>query len=178
MQVQTRGRNRGDVFSLFDSCGSCLGTLAIMGVFLLIGGGLSVWGWTILQNARASATWPTAEGVITASEVTESRDGEGHDSYSPEVAYQYTAGNQEHESYTIKFGENSYDNRGRAEAIAATYPVGQPVTVYYDPEEPGRSVLEPGVSGGSYIVLGVGLLFVVLSLILGPLAWFFGDHSS
>jgi len=177
MQVQTSGRNRWDVFSLFDSCSSCLGTLAIMGVFLLIGGGLTAWGWTILQNARASATWPTAEGVITASEVTRSSSEDGV-SYRPEVAYDYQAGDQFHTSYTIKFGENSYSSRGRAEAIAATYPVGQQVTVYYDPEQPSRSVLEPGVSGGSYIVLGVGLFFIVLTLIIGPLAWFFGDHSS
>lgn len=166
-----------DIWSYLNSCQSCLGSLAIMGLFLLIGAGLSVWGWTILQNARASATWPTAEGTITASEVTHSSDEDG-DSYRPEVAYDYQAGGQFHTSYTIKFGENSYSSRRRAETIAANYPVGKQVTVYYDPEQPGRSVLEPGVTGGSYIVLGVGVFFILLTLIIGPLAFFFGDRSS
>lgn len=176
MQVNTHQQR--DVWSYLESCQSCLGTLAIMAVFLLIGAGLTVWGWSILQNARTSMTWPTAEGVITESEVTKSEDAEGGDSYKPEIAYQYTVENQRHESYTIKYGENSYGSRGRAQTVADTYPVGRQVIVYYDPEQPGRSVLEPGVSSGSYIVLGVGLFFILLTLIIGPIAWLFGDRSS
>lgn len=34
----------------------CLGSISSMAIFLLIGLGLSVWGWTILQDARASAS--------------------------------------------------------------------------------------------------------------------------
>jgi hypothetical protein len=52
----------------------CLGSIFSMGIFLLIGVGLTIWGWTILQNARASASWPTADGVITRSAVTHSRE--------------------------------------------------------------------------------------------------------
>lgn len=176
--MQANAQNRRDIWDYLASCQSCLGTLALMAVFLAVGAGLSIWGWYILQNARASANWPMAEGVITESEVTHSEDSEGGDSYRPEVAYQYTVGNRQHESYTIKFGENSYSSRGRAEDIAATYAVGRQVTVYYDPEQPGRSVLEPGVTGGSYIVLGVGLFFVVLTLIIGSLTLLFGGRDS
>lgn len=176
--MQTNSQNRRDIWDYLASCQSCLGTLALMAVFLAIGAGLSIWGWSILQNARASTNWPTAEGVITESEVTHHRDSEDGDSYQPEVAYQYTVGNQRHESYMIKFGENSYSSRGRAEDIAATYAVGRQVAVYYDPEQPGRSVLEPGVTGGSYIVLGIGLLFVILTLIIGPLSLLFGGRDT
>lgn len=176
--MQANNRSGRDVWFYLESCQSCLGTLALMAVFLAVGVGLSIWGWSILQNARASANWPTAEGEIIASEVTRSSDSEGGDSYSPEVTYRYTVENQQHESYTIKFGENSYSSRRRAETIAETYPVGRDVTVYYDPEQPGRSVLEPGVTGGSYIVLGVGVFFVVLTLIIGPLALLFRGRES
>lgn len=47
------------------------------------------------------------------------------------------------------------------------------MTVYYEPDDPGNSVLEPGVSGGSYIVLSVGLIFVVVALVSAPLVFIF-----
>jgi hypothetical protein len=170
MQTNTGQR---DFLSFLGGCGGCLSSLGITAIFLLLGGGLAVWGWSILQNARASASWPTSPGMITRSEVTHSTDADGADSYQPKVTYEYLANNVEYESYTIKFGENSYSSRGRAEDIAATYPVGRQVTVYYDPGDPGNSVLEPGVTGGSYIVLGIGVLFVVISLVVGPLSLLF-----
>jgi hypothetical protein len=155
----------------------CLNALFFLAVFGLIGAGLSYWGWTILQNARASASWPTAEGVISSSEVSHSTDAEGGDSYSPEVDYQYTVDGLPFSDSTIKFGENSYDRRRTAEEIAATYPVGRPVTVYYDPEEPDNAVLEPGVSGGSYIVLGIGVIFILVALVVAPLTLIFGNRN-
>jgi len=138
--------------------GSCLSSLFFMGIFLVIGAGLTYWGWTILQNARASASWPTADGVITRSGVSHSTDSDGGDSYNPEVTYTYTVNNTGYDNNTIKFGENSYSSSKKADGIAGNYPVGKNVTVYYDPEKPDRSVLEPGVSAGSYIVIGIGVL--------------------
>ena len=37
----------------------CLSSILSMGIFLLVGAGLSFWGWNILQDARASASWPS-----------------------------------------------------------------------------------------------------------------------
>ena len=160
-----------------EGCGSCLSTPGLLLIFLAIGGGLSFWGWRIVRDARASASWPQAEGVVTRSEVTHSSGGDGADTYSPEITYRYLAGDRYQESYTIKFGENSYDSRRRAREVAARYPAGKIVTVYYDPSRPGKSVLEPGVSSGSYIVLSVGALFVVISLAAAPLAYFFRNRD-
>jgi hypothetical protein len=151
----------------------CLSALGMLAIFGLIGGGLAFWGWNILQDARASASWPTADGIVSSSEVDHSTDAEGGDSYSPEVDYQYTIDGQNHINDTIKFGENSYNSRRRAEEITATYPVGRQVTVYYDPEQPDKSVLEPGVTAGSYIVLGIGVLFIVIALLVAPLTFIF-----
>ncbi|MBP7593115.1 MAG: DUF3592 domain-containing protein, partial [Chloroflexi bacterium] len=70
------------------------------------------------------------------------------------------------EGQTIKFGENSYSSERKAQAILDRYPNGQRIAVFYDPTQPDKAVLEPGVSGGSYIVLGIGLLFVFISLLV------------
>ena len=148
---------------------SCFEAILFGGIFLALGLGLSFWGWNILQNAKASSSWPTAEGTVTASDVTYSSSADGGESNSPEISYQYTTNNVGYESHTIKFGENSYSSRRKAEGIASGYPIGKKVIVYYDPQEPERSVLEPGVSGGSYIVLGIGILFGIIGLITAPL---------
>jgi len=155
----------------------CLGTFLSMGIFLLIGVGLTFWGWNILQNARASASWPTADGVVTISGVSRSTDSDGADSYSPEVTYSYKVDNTNLINSTIKFGENSYSSRKKAEGIAAGYPVGKNVTVYYDSEKPDRSVLEPGVSAGSYIVIGIGVFFILLTLAIVPITYFLRNRA-
>jgi hypothetical protein len=157
--------------------GSCLSAVFGMGIFLVVGAGLTYWGWTILQNARASASWPTADGIVTRSGVSHSTDSDGGDSYSPEITYTYSVNNIDQENNTIKFGENSYSSRRKAEGIAANYPVGKNVTVYYDPEQPDKSVLEPGVSAGSYIVLGIGVFFILLTLILTPIIFFLRNRG-
>jgi len=155
----------------------CLGALGFFVVFGLIGGGLSYWGWNILQDAKASASWPTANGIVSSSDVSHTTDSDGGDTYSPEVDYQYSVDGQNYSNNTIKFGENSYSSRNKAEGIAATYPVGRQVTVYYDPNQPVKAVLEPGVSGGSYIVLGIGVLFFLIGVIVAPLTFIFRGRS-
>jgi hypothetical protein len=174
MQPEPKQR---DLLGLLDGCQGCLTSLGLFLLFLAIGAGPSLWGWSILRNARASAAWPTAEGIVTRSEVTHSTDADGDDTYRPEVTYEYSVQNRSYENYTIKFGENSYSSQRQAEEIGARYPLGRQVAVYYDPADPGRSVLEPGVSGGSYIVLGVGVLFVAVALVTAPLAFIFRSRN-
>jgi hypothetical protein len=66
----TQSTVRRNPVAVLDGClerlGGCLTTLAIAGLFLFIGVALSIWGWTVLRNARASANWPVATGVVTS----------------------------------------------------------------------------------------------------------------
>jgi len=151
--------------TLFGQIGGCLQTALFSLIFILVGVGLSWWGWTILQNARSSASWPSVQGQITDALLDYSTDADGGDSYSPQVTYTYAVNGRSYESQTIKFGENSYGSKRQAQAILDRYPNGQRIAVFYDPTQPDRAVLEPGVSGGSYIVLAIGVLFVGLSLL-------------
>lgn len=149
-------------------CSGCGGSLFTFLIFFAVGGGLGYWGWTILQDARASATWPNTPGQVVSSDVRHSTDSEGGDSYSPEVTYQYSVNDQSYQADRIKFGENSYNSNRRAQEEVDRYPVGRTVDVYYDPAEPEKAVLEPGVSGGSYIVISIGAVFMLISLIMAP----------
>lgn len=147
-----------------DNLGGCLEVLGISAVFFLVGAGLTWWGWTIVRNARASASWPTVQGMITETDLEFSTDEDG-DTWTPRVAYTYLVNGISYENFTIKFGETSYGSESTAREVLVRYPVGQAVTVYYDPADPDRAVLEPGVSGGSYIVISIGLIFLVVSFL-------------
>lgn len=155
---------------------SCLGFGLTFFIFLLVGSGLSWWGWNILQDAKASASWPKAQSVITESRVRHSRDSDGGNSYQPKISYEYSVKNLNYKNQTIKFGENSYSNHSDAEYYVSRYPIGQRVSVFYDPKRPDKSVLEPGVTSGSYIVIGIGALFVAISLIMVPLGIIFRNR--
>jgi hypothetical protein len=155
---------------------SCLEALLFGGIFLVIGGGLSYWGWNIVQNAQASSAWPTTDGTVTSSEVVRVSDADGGVTYSPEVTYSYSVDNVQYVGDTISFGENTYSSKRKAEGISADYPVGKAVTVYHDPLEPEVSVLEPGVSGGSYIALAVGVVFILIGLITAVLIVIFRKY--
>jgi hypothetical protein len=159
-----------DVHNQTTHNGSRRGAFIVGVIFLLVGSGLSWWGWNILQNAKASSSWPKVQGVVTQSAVRHKRDSDGGDSYLPEVNYEYSVKNQQHENETIKFGENSYGDRQPAADIVARYPIGKKISVSYDPASPHKSVLEPGVTSGSYIVIGIGVLFFFISLMMVPLA--------
>lgn len=98
--------------------------------------GLCVTGPGTLR-ALATSTWVSTEGEITESELVQ-----GYFGHNDRVAvdYRYVVSGSEHTgdriSHTIVFG--GFFNT----AFLARYPEGARVAVYYDPDEPSRSVLE------------------------------------
>ena len=149
-------------------CG-CISGLFFFGLFFTVGAGLAYWGWTVLQKAQASTTWPSVQGEILASDVNYWSDEDG-DYYQPEVTFEYTVADRRYEASRINFSsDTSYNTNDDAQAVTNRYPVGQTIPVYYDPTEPDTAVLEPGATAGSYLLLGIGGFFILLSLIIGPI---------
>ncbi len=123
---------------------------------LLIVAGVGTFVGIVTQFRRgdASERWPTAPGRVLSSRVRESWGGRRL-IYEPEVTYEYTV----REGPTlrgdcVRFGEIAHDTARDARKIAARYPVGATVQVRYDPRDPSRSTLEPGV--GPRVRLGIG----------------------
>ena len=84
----------------------------------------------------------------------------------PGVRFEYRISGTRYTGDRVSYGGHS-PGIGAAE-IAARYPLGAAVTVWYDPGQPGKAVLEPGPKLANWIEPGVGLAMVVL----GTLAWF------
>ena len=95
-------------------------------------------------NRLAESTeWPTTEGSITASK----RVVAGRFRWRPSIVYEYTVGGVEYkrecQPYSVPEG-----TKEDIDAYVARNPVGKSVTVWYDPDHPRFSVLEPGVPEG------------------------------
>lgn len=130
---------------------------------LMILAGVVFIGLAVLQalKARRAANWPTVQGVVVESHVEAVRrrsENRISTSYYPRVTYQYRVNLQEYTGKQIGFGAESTSS-GKAERVRAQYAQGAPVTVFYDPEDPAKAVLEAKAKNfWSYLFLGVVLL--------------------
>ena len=112
------------------------------------------------QLASASARWPTVAGTITMSDVIEEAIEEKDNDdksrirkiyrYQVDLRYAYQIGKRDFVGTAANWGATAiYGLRELAEKAANQYRQGQPVTVYYDPAQPGNAVLEPDSRQGS-----------------------------
>lgn len=159
----------------------------IIGIILIIGS------WFLYTNvsapmtaeAKASDSWPNVPGIITHSDISQSTD-DGKTMYATEINYNFNIGNNSYSGNRISLTSNNTktSNIGSVKKTLQKYPVGQQVTVYYDPELPNNAVLQPGADTFTYIIkyapfllgfLGVLMLLqllkklgiVILALFLG-----------
>ena len=115
--------------------------------------------WSARMNARA-ADWPGVPGVIVRSEFNRAHEG---DNDSLRIEYEYHVGGVLQRGSTLSYIGLPAGGDAKA-ALAARYPVGLEVTVYHDPAEPGRAVLEREASRAWIAPALMGLALVGLGL--------------
>jgi hypothetical protein len=117
--------------------------------------------------ARASAKWPAVPGTITTSTVIEELIEDRSDNndkiirkihrFQVDLRYAYRVNQRDFVGTNVNWGWTPvYGLRELAEKAASQYTQGRPVTVYYDPEQPGNAVLEPDNRQGSMAPLVFG----------------------
>ena len=134
---------------MFDSAPSSSSpVLSILIAFALVvvGACLLLPSASILLFAQQSRSWPTVDGQVASSNVERrwaSREDGPMQDYIFEVWYSYYVDGKDYISDQVYPGQEWTKFRHEAEAVAAHYPQGGRVKVYYDPKAPGSSVLEP-----------------------------------
>jgi hypothetical protein len=109
--------------------------------------------------------WPSVPGVVTKS-TTVSRHGPKHIRvYGPDLAFAYTVGGRPFLGRRYQLHDEPSGSKARAQRIAASFPIGQPVTVWYDPHLLNRAVLDRGFTEGDIALWNV--TFPVHALALG-----------
>lgn len=112
--------------------------------------------------------------VPTPSEVVVSKVGccvgRSHATYLLRVAYTYRVGADMRVGSTVRFDDNLYSSGTEARQLADAYPLGSTPTVYVDPADSRRSVLDrSALTEGPGDALGVGIFCAVAGALLGVL---------
>ncbi len=131
-------------------------------VLLVVGAIFLIYGIIELDRASAMRDWPAIQGEVYSARVVEELDTGVDDStwrvYRPEIRYSFILDGTEYAGARRSLGEPAASWRSHAETVVARYPVGQAVTVYYNPENPRDSIIERQTAKGwatFFIVIGV-----------------------
>jgi len=133
----------------------------------LIGlGSISVWLTLSLGNAfylsMISLRWPKTSVRVTSSAVSTGSSTLGT-WWAPDVEYEYRLNGHGYHSATIRYLMPPFFEREKAQAVLASYPTEAETTAAYDPQDPARSVLEPGVAPSMWKRALIPLFFWALT---------------
>ena len=132
-----------------------------VGLFLSAGYGRDIYfGWK-------SKRWPRTQGRV----ISWGMDAGANVSYadnSAVVGYEYEVGG-------VRYASRRIDYAGRGAGldvnrILGRYSEGESVAVSYDPGNPARALLEPGIALGNVLRLACGLAIVAFGILFLPLA--------
>jgi hypothetical protein len=110
-------------------------------------------------RAKQSAQWPQAKGVITVSrlEVSYYRQRKA---FRALIQYRYRVGDTSYSSAQLSFNKYHAAPSAAWQGVLDTYPVGKPVDVFYDPQNPAFAILEPGLNEGLGFAYHMVLFFI------------------
>ncbi|OHB21367.1 MAG: hypothetical protein A3J67_03435 [Parcubacteria group bacterium RIFCSPHIGHO2_02_FULL_48_10b] len=140
-------------------------TMFVSLLIVLAGGAVGYFfGLPMAQNAMKSKNWPSAEGTVTVSRLS-THTGSDSTTYGADIAYDYTVEGVLYTGSKVTFGDYSSSDPSHAREVVNRYSEGKSVIVYYNPDDPKTSVLEPGANWSSFMVAGIGGLFVLVGLL-------------
>jgi len=121
-----------------------------------------------ILKTQKSRSWPTASGTILDSSMeahhNRDEDGDIKTTYGASIQYKYLVDGQEFQGNRRTFTNVRTSSVRNTEKILERYPLGSSVDVFYDPDDPSSSVLEPGVGAGTYILLAVAIGFFIFGI--------------
>jgi hypothetical protein len=133
--------------------------------FSLIGWLMIVQGAEQIRLTRAVLQWPTAEGVIEASEAYPVEGSQGA-RWRPHVTYSYTVGGQVVTATRVALGKAALEaDQAAAEHYLRLYPRGSAVQVFFNPRQLTESVIDARTPRTVY----VNLVFGAVLALVGPL---------
>lgn len=151
--------------------------LLVVGVLLLASGGFA---FTLSVNqvwlGLSSEKWPATKGIISRSMI-ELRTGQTglqmRDAQvsNADIRYTYKTGDQIHVGDKITVLDYLSKDLVFEKRLISRYPAGSFVKVYYDPDNPELSVLEPGANWFSFLALVLGAVIVITGVFLLTTWW-------
>lgn len=132
-----------------------MGNLILFGVGILI----TIVIISSIVKGRKSQKWPTCDALVNSSEVEIKKDydedGE-HTYYYPRISYTYTVDGETYHGSRYKMLDASMSKR-KSHQLVGSYSAGDHIQVFYDPNDPSKSVIETGAQFYLYIFLLLSL---------------------
>jgi len=140
----------------------------IIGLAIVAGGlYLLSLGIADLEKAGASASWPTVPGQVRNS-IAPRGDAIFVSRSDADFAYTFQVDGASYTAHTLY--PHILWRRAAASATTKTYPPGSAVTVYYSPNDPANSCLEPGIRAGAWQRVVMALLVMTFGFIFAASA--------
>lgn len=155
--------------------GSTVLIIALAAVFIIVGLFILYRLFKNMRKANQSKNWMTTPGKVLFSDVdvqySTNADDEPVKMYQAKVVYEYDVFGMHYEKDRIAFntGMRSSNYKKHA-AIAAAYPAGNSVIVYFNPDDPEDSVLETKVQSPTtsifiaLVLIAIGLVITITTL--------------
>lgn len=151
--------------------GAPLGCLVVFFSVFALAGGAGFWLVTVkpLLEIFAAHSWREASCIVLSSQVVESSGGsKGGATYKPDILYAYSVDGRSYQSRQYRFGDVYSSGREGKEKVVASLPPGTRTACWVDPADPGRAVIDRGLSP----VLFLGLFpLVFLAIGAGGITW-------
>ena len=132
-------------------------------------GSIAVWLTLSIGNAfyfsLISLRWPKVQAHIVSSRIDTGTSTVGT-WWSPDVVYEYDLSGREYRSTTIRYVMPPAYEIGEAQTVLAAYPLNAKTSAAYDPRNPARSVLEPGIPHSMWLKGLIPLFFWCLTAYL------------
>ncbi len=129
--------------------------------------------YSFYRHLDAKHRYLATTGTVAASRLDVSSDSDGT-SYGIAVRYEYAVGGETYSGDRFAFGEVKTPERDYWQGVVDRHPPGAAVTVYYDPERPGESVLHLEIHGSLWLKLLFMQPFVLTGAgLVAGVAWSF-----
>lgn len=125
--------------------GSLLGLLAICGLMCAAYIGITIGQVHNINIGYESNAWPSVEGGIISSEIRIVSPRRGTSFWQPTLRYSYSVGGRDYIGELWRAYPNEIYDTPFARQFTTRYAPGTVVAVRYDPGEPTRAALEPGI---------------------------------
>lgn len=149
-----------------------IATIVFSIIFVGAGAGFAFIGILDLYKAGASTDWPFVQGEIVSSEIEQRRRNVGRRghittfTYYANILYEYSVDGTIFSGSRVGYGDFGTDNSTHATQVLSVYPTNKRINVYYMPQNPEESLLEPGVRPSTWFRLGFGLVFAAMGALL------------
>lgn len=144
--------------------------ILVFGFFMLLAAGWFV--FSVYGDVKAVQTlfWPSADGTVISGEVAVVHSTKGASKSKPIIRYSYSVDGQEYESdrysSTVARGSSFW-----AKEVVDQHPAGSAIKVYYNPENPAKSLLDRGFQKDDLVMtfLSLGILAMLGYVLKGQL---------